>query len=72
MVDDLLSRFELIEMTREQIHDLLGPPRDTPYFREFDCVYLLGPERSFIGIDSEWLCLNFADNVVTEAKVMSD
>lgn len=72
MVDDLLQRYELVGMTHEQIHQLLGPPRNTPYFREFDYVYLLGPERSFVGIDSEWLCINFAEGLVTEVRVMSD
>jgi hypothetical protein len=36
---------------------LLGEPPKTEYFKEFDLVYYLGPERGFMGIDSEWLVL---------------
>lgn len=32
MVDDLLARTELVEMRREALVGLLGPPDNTPYF----------------------------------------
>ena len=72
MVDDLLRRYDLVGMTELEVQALLGPPRDTPYFSEYDFVYLLGPERSFFGVDSEWLCLNFSSGIVTETRVLSD
>lgn len=72
MVDDLLARYQLVGMKRAEIDDLLGVPPDTPYFADSDYVYWLGPERGFISIDSEWLCIDFKDDVVVDAKLMRD
>jgi hypothetical protein len=55
MVDDLLRRHRFEGMTRQQVTAILGEPDKTEYFREWDLVYWLGPERGFISIDSEWL-----------------
>ena len=57
MVDDLRRRHPLRGRTRAEVVALLGEPRPTGYFREYDLVYWLGPERSPLGIDSEWLVL---------------
>ena len=62
MVDDLLERHELDEMTRAEVVALLGEPDKTPYFREWDMVYWLGPERGLMGIDSEWLVLRLDEH----------
>ena len=72
MVDDLLARYELVGMTREEVDGLLGVPTETGYFANFEYVYLLGPERGFISIDSEWLCIDFEDGVVSDARLMRD
>lgn len=73
MVDDLLERHELRGMSREEITALLGPRDDTPYFRDWDVVYWLGPERGLFRIDSEWLVLRFGfDGRVQEYQVVRD
>lgn len=55
IVDDLLSSINLHRRTRPEIVAILGEPPKTGYFKEYDLVYWLGPERSLISIDSEWL-----------------
>jgi hypothetical protein len=55
MVDDLLRRHTFKGMTRKQVVSIIGEPDKTEYFKEWDLVYWLGPERGFFGIDSEWL-----------------
>ncbi len=72
MVDDLLARHELVGMNQRQIDELLGSPTDTSYFANYDYVYWLGPERGFISIDSEWLCIAFENEVVVGARIMRD
>ena len=72
VVDDLFARYELVGMTRAAVDQLLGVPPDTAYFADFDYVYWLGPERDFISIDSGWLCLDFEDDVVVDARLMRD
>jgi len=42
-------------------------------FKEFDIVYYLGPQRGFMGIDSEWLVLKLnPDGRVKKAAVAHD
>jgi hypothetical protein len=72
MVDDLLARHKLVGMSRAQVEELLGVPPDTPYFREYDYVYWLGPERGFISIDSEWLVVKTKDGIVVTATIVTD
>ncbi len=72
MVDDLLRRHSLVGMSRAEVDELLGRPPATDYFRDFEYVYWLGPERGFISIDSEWLGLRFEQERVAEARVLSD
>jgi hypothetical protein len=55
MVDDLLARHRLQGVPREDVVTLLGEPRPTSYFRDYDLVYWLGPERGWMSVDSEWL-----------------
>lgn len=49
---------------RAQVESLLGAATPDSYFAESqpDLLYYLGPERSFIGIDSEWLAIWFNEN----------
>lgn len=73
MIDDLLERHELVGRPRATVVALLGEPEETDYFREYDMVYWLGPERGLISIDSEWLVLRLSgDGRVTERRVVSD
>ena len=73
MADGLLQSGKLLGKTSSEIDALLGPATVSDYFREFDLVYWLGAERSFMGIDSEWLVIKFAsDGRVGEARIVTD
>lgn len=72
MVDDLLEKYQLEGMSKNAINELLGIPESTNYFRSYDYVYWLGPERGPFGIDSEWLCIKFQDDIVIEAALLTD
>lgn len=74
IVDDLLSEYELVGMTEEEIVSLLGSDNnDYGYFNEPNrYVYYLGPERGLISIDSEWLILDFTDGTVTDCYITTD
>jgi hypothetical protein len=72
MVDDLLRRHRLVGMSQAQVEDLLGAPPPTEYFREYDYVYWLGPERGAFSIDSEWLVLKLDKGRVIHAEVVTD
>lgn len=72
MVDALLADPGVVGRSRSQIDDLLGKPDETSYFRDYDYVYWLGPERGKISIDSEWLGLKFRSDVVVEAHILTD
>lgn len=73
MIDDLLARHELVGLPRADVVALLGEPDETAYFREYDLVYWLGPERGFMGIDSEWLVLRLdGEGRVTERRIVRD
>ena len=72
MVDDLLDRLDDRHQSRGEIVRLLGMPRRSSYFPEYDLVYWVGPERG-MGVDSEWLVFRFdrADRV-SEARLVTD
>ena len=73
MIDDLMRQNLLDGKSREEVVGVLGPPDRTAKFRDWDLVYDLGPERSFIRIDSEWLLLRMDTNGrVTAARVTHD
>lgn len=72
MVNDLMSKHRLVGMPKEKIEVLLGVPPKTSYFKDYDYVYWLGPERSAFGIDSEWLGIEFDNGVVTKAEILRD
>ncbi|MCB9492421.1 MAG: hypothetical protein H6674_10195 [Dehalococcoidia bacterium] len=63
MVDDLMDSGLLRDKTAEEVLALLGPDdrghtsQDSPPPQRL--TYLLGPERGFISIDSEWLEVRF-------------
>ena len=73
MVDDLLERYELRGMTRAEVVALIGEPPKSDFFRSYDLVYWLGPERGLIGIDSEWLVMKLdANRRVTSVELVTD
>jgi hypothetical protein len=72
MVDDLLRKHPLVGMSKAQVDDLLGVPPPTDYFRDYDYVYWLGPERGAFSIDSEWLVLKLANGSVVRAELVTD
>jgi hypothetical protein len=73
MVDDLLARRRFRAQSRADIVALLGEPRPTEYFREYDLVYWLGPERGPFSIDSEWLVFRLdPQGRVTEYRLVTD
>lgn len=72
MVDDLFSRHQLIGMRVDEVEEILGKPPQTNYFKDYDYVYWLGPERSTFSIDSEWLGLKFKDGIVFKADILRD
>jgi hypothetical protein len=73
MVDQLLRRSGLVGLQRDSVFRMLGPGDRTDYFKEYDAVYWLGPERGMMSIDSEWLVLRIGiDGRVLEAKVVTD
>lgn len=71
MVSDLLSRYTLQGMSRDEIENLLGKPPKTEYFKDYDYVYWLGPEKG-MGVDSEWLGVQFNNGVVITADILRD
>lgn len=73
MVDDLLAKNYFDGKDREAVVSLLGDPPKTGYFRKYDLVYWLGPERSWVSIDSEWLVIKFdSTRHVQEATIATD
>jgi hypothetical protein len=74
MADRLLARGTLLGKTRAEVVAMLGKPPDTEYFREWNLVYWLGPERGgFFSIDSEWLVVRIGgDGRVAECRLVRD
>jgi hypothetical protein len=73
MVDDLLRRHNFRGMTRDQVTAIAGEPDTTGYFKEWDLVYWLGPERGFMSIDSEWLVFRLdRQKIVTDSRIVRD
>jgi hypothetical protein len=67
MVDDLMKSRRLDGRSVEEVRKLLGKRTDTDSFEEYELVYWLGPERGFMGIDSEWLVISFDDKGVVQS-----
>jgi hypothetical protein len=73
MVEDLLGRFRLMGMPRDEVLRLLGPRDDTPYFKDWELVYWLGPEPGPYRIDSQWLGVRFdPKGNVSEVRRLTD
>lgn len=73
MADDLVGDRALQGKTRAEVIELLGEPTQTEYFRDWDVVYWLGPQRGFLAMDSEWLVIRLDESGrVREAKITTD
>ena len=73
MIEPLIMSGRLDGVTQPEVIALLGPSDDTNYFKEWDFVYWLGPERSFMSLDSEWLVIKIGPTGrVVEYRVVSD
>ena len=73
MVDDLMKSKRLDHHSRADVEKLLGKRTNEYYFKEYDLVYWLGPERGFMSIDSAWLVINFdSSGSVREYNVVRD
>lgn len=73
MVDDLLAKYLLLGRPQAGVVELLGTPDSQDGFADYDMVYALGPERSFISIDYEWLVIELdAAGHVSEASIVTD
>lgn len=73
MVDDLLEGQHFNGKPRALVDSLLGPGDSTEYYREWDIVYWLGPERGMLRIDSEWLVFRVGpDGRITDHRIVRD
>jgi hypothetical protein len=77
MVADLVNRYQLADMRKTEIVNLLGEPdfRNKEPFKDWDMIYWLGPdERGLAGaLDSKWLVLKLdSTGKVTQYKVAVD
>jgi len=74
MVDDILDSRILIGKSKDEIARTLGrDDKESGYFREWNSIYRLGPERGFIRMDSEWLVIKFDQmGVCVEAAIKRD
>jgi len=73
LADGLVQSKSLLGRSSSDVAAMLGPPSKTSKFREFDLVYWLGPERSFVSIDSEWLVIRLgADGRVSDVQIVTD
>ena len=73
LVDDLIAHAPIRGRSRADIVALLGEPSKTDYFKDYDLVYWLGPERGLISIDSEWLVIRL-DSLgrVSDVRLVTD
>lgn len=75
MVDALINEKLLYAKSKSEVISLLGEPlEDSPYFENSgrEMIYYLGNERSFAGVDSEWLLIWFEDGRVSRYEVARD
>ena len=73
MVGSLFWRGVLDGRTEREVLQILGPDCECGYFKEWDLVYWLGPERSWMSLDSEWLVIRFDEaGRVSEYTLVTD
>jgi hypothetical protein len=70
MIDDLSASYGVRGKTQAWIDEQLGTPERThPFGEQCDYVYWLGPSRTLVATEFEWLCLEFGDGVVVDATL---
>jgi hypothetical protein len=62
MADALIHDRTLYGKTKQEVIELLGKPSNDGYFKTYDLVYWLGPERGAFSVDSEWLLIQLDDS----------
>ena len=74
IVEDFLRDYSLKGMPKSEVLRLLGNDNhEEGYFlQENRLVYYLGAERGLISIDSEWLVINFAEDIVSDYFITTD
>ena len=73
MADRLVMSEVLIGKSAEDVITLLDEPKPSGYFKTYDFVYCLGPQRGLFPMDNEWLVLKLDKNgMVSKAAVVSD
>ena len=73
MAYDLVTSRRLIGLTHAEVTRLLDSPEPTDKYPDWDIVYWIGPNRSSIPIDSEWLLMRLdATGKVSEAQLVDD
>jgi len=71
MVEDLLNNVGVTGQTRAWVDANLGTPdRNDKLAPRCAYAYWLGPDQALVTTQSEWLCLNFEADVVSEAVVL--
>jgi len=73
-IEDFLAHQNFKGQTKAQVIAILGQPTQTDKFQNYnyDMIYWLGPERSCIRIDSEWLVFTLKDGQVESYRVIPD
>ena len=70
MVEDLLNNVGVQGQTRAWVDTNLGTPdRNDKLTMRCAYAYWLGPVQALVTMQSEWLCINFEADAVTEAVV---
>ena len=70
MIDDLPASYGVRGKTQAWIDEQLGTPETThPLGDKCDYVYWLGPSRTLVATEFEWLCLSFTDGIVVDATL---
>ena len=72
MVEDLLDRGLVQGLSMDAAEKLLGPATDTQHFAGAGPCWYLGPEPSFLGIDSAWLLLDVEGDQIVGGRVVTD
>jgi hypothetical protein len=74
MVDDLLKRYDLRNMPRDEVERLLGEPDDRHgiEFVGWEYRYWVGPSRSMFKIDTEVLVIRIGYGRTFDARLCED
>jgi|SRR5690625_1353384 len=71
MVEDFLNHYELVEMNKDEVINLLGRPSKVD--DEGNISYFLGDEKGLIPIDDQMLVICFNNNkLVTGYEIITD